>query len=123
MAKKTNPTGIRFDLEKVAFIKQREKLSSNQQVVDFLLNSYWWQWKIPIPTAKESPPLALKTETQRLPQPELIMPQKALKSFEQYREAKRECETIEQWEALKSEIEEASNLSFKQKQLLKSTNV
>lgn len=57
MIHKTKPTGVRFDIEKLEFIKKREKLETNQQVVDFLLNSYWWQWKVATPTAKECPPI------------------------------------------------------------------
>ena len=34
---KTNPTGIRFEVEDLDFIKRREKLETPQQVVYFLL--------------------------------------------------------------------------------------
>lgn len=57
---KTKPIGVRFDPEKLEFIKSREKLKSNQQVVDLLVNKYWWDHKLPIPTHKEAPPLHLK---------------------------------------------------------------
>lgn len=60
---KSKPTGIRFDLEKVEFVKIREKLNTYQKVVDFLLNKFWWEHKIPIVTAKEAPPLHLKSES------------------------------------------------------------
>ena len=75
MAIKSKPTGVRFDLEKIEFIKNREKLKSNQQVVDFLMNKYWWEVKVAVPTYKEVPPLNLKTETiveQVTPAPKII---------------------------------------------------
>lgn len=59
---KTKPIGVRFDPDKLNFIKEREKLKSYQQVVDFLLNTYWWQHKMPVATHKEAPPLHLKEE-------------------------------------------------------------
>lgn len=60
MRKKTTPTSIRFDIEKLALVKERERLVTGQQVVDFLLNKYWWDNKLPNPTWKESPPLELR---------------------------------------------------------------
>lgn len=57
---RTKPVGVRFDPEKLEFIKTRERLKSNQQVVDLLVNKYWWEFKVPSATHKESPPLHLK---------------------------------------------------------------
>lgn len=57
---RTKPSGIRFDPDKLEFVKGREKLKSNQQVVDLLMNRYWWEFKLPIPNHKEAPPLDLK---------------------------------------------------------------
>lgn len=45
-------------------------------------------------------------------------PQIALKSFEQWKGAKHECESEEQWEKIKDGINAAANLSQKQKDLL-----
>jgi hypothetical protein len=59
---KSEPVGIRFDEEKLKFIKSREKLETNQRVVDFILNKYWWENKLPHVTAKEAPPLDMKIE-------------------------------------------------------------
>lgn len=44
--KKRNPTGVRFNEEKLSFVMDREKLESPQQVVNFFLDSYWWQHKL-----------------------------------------------------------------------------
>jgi len=59
---RTNPIGVRFDPDKLEFVKTREKLESNQQVVDLLINKYWWEHKMPHVTAKEAPPLELKNK-------------------------------------------------------------
>lgn len=47
MAKKTEPTGVRFDPEQLDFIKGREKIESPQKVVNFLLKAYWDAWHVP----------------------------------------------------------------------------
>lgn len=61
-ATKTSPTGIRFDIEKLSFVQGRENVPTKQKVVDFLLNKYWWENKLPHVTAKEAPPLDMKIE-------------------------------------------------------------
>lgn len=50
--------------------------------------------------------------------PKIQQPQIALKSFDQWREKKRECESEEEWEQIKAGILTATNLSPKQKDLL-----
>ncbi len=76
-ANKSNPFSIRVDLEKFDFVKKREKLDTGQQTVDFLLNKYWWENKLPHITAKEAPPLELKTMQ------DLTKPTNEIKPFEQ----------------------------------------
>lgn len=66
-ANKSNPFSIRVDLEKFGFVKYREKLESGQQVVDFLLNKYWWEHKMPHVTPKEAPPIDMKVSAQPIP--------------------------------------------------------
>ncbi len=44
--------------------------------------------------------------------------QTALKSFDQWQKEKRECENEEDWEKIKEGIENATNLTSKQKTLL-----
>lgn len=118
--KSKNPIGIRFDLEKAEFVMTKEKLKSNQQLVDFLLNKYWWEHKVPVPTYKESPPIHLKEDPRN-------------GSQEQRQLAKQPIveRTVAQWVLWKQEIEHpdeykkyisalmASNLSSKQKEQLK----
>lgn len=124
-ASKSKPFSIRVDLEKFGFVKNREKLESGQQVVDYLLNKYWWENKLPHVTPKEAPPLELKIPIQETPTvfdaPPLKYPQPqiAIKSYQQYLNEKMECETESQWLKLTIEIDGAPNLTQKQKNLLK----
>lgn len=131
-ANKSKPFSIRVDLEKFGFVKNREKLESGQQVVDYLLNKYWWENKMPHVTPKEAPPLELKIPVQATPvafdapplkitydePPQYPQPQNGLKSVEQWQRAKRECETEEDWLKIKAAIQSAPNLTTKQKDLI-----
>lgn len=38
--KKSNPIGVRFDLEKLNMIQKEQKLTSVQQVVNYLMDNY-----------------------------------------------------------------------------------
>lgn len=42
---KTNPIGVRFDIEQMSLVKTRENLESPQQVLNFLLADYWGRAK------------------------------------------------------------------------------
>lgn len=54
---KSNPTGIRFDKEQLEFIQKKEpKLTTKQKVVDWLLNKFWWEYKVAVPSHKGLPP-------------------------------------------------------------------
>lgn len=58
---KTTPSGIRFDKEQLEFIQKKEvKLTTKQKVVDFLLNKFWWEHKVAIPSHKGLPPIENK---------------------------------------------------------------
>jgi hypothetical protein len=82
---RTDPKGIRFDPEKLAFVKKQERLESNQQVVDLLVNKYWWEHKMPVPTHKEAPPLYLKEAEVQSSQPRIGPPhQPVINPFEAY---------------------------------------
>ena len=94
---KTTPSGIRFDIEKLAFIQKRENVPTKQKVVDFLLNKYWWEHKVAYPTAKEAPPLTLKTDGMKdeplsfdALKSQINHVQTGWKSFEQWQREKRE---------------------------------
>lgn len=43
---KTKQASIRFDPEKLELVQRREKLRTSQKVVDFLMDSYYWQNKL-----------------------------------------------------------------------------
>jgi hypothetical protein len=80
---RTDPSSVRFDREKLEFIMKRESLSSKQQVIDLLVNKYWWEFKMPIPTHKESPPLDLKPVFNEDTKIEKPRPEK---TFQEYKE-------------------------------------
>lgn len=52
---KSAPVSIRFDIEKVDFLKEREGDKKYQQVVDFLLEKYWWENKMGVKSAHVIP--------------------------------------------------------------------
>ncbi len=81
---KSKPTGVRFDLEKVDFIKAKEKLNTYQKVVDFLLNKYWWEHKIAKPTHKEVPMVYDVPKTDRITHDEYNPWQEAKPKIDQY---------------------------------------
>jgi len=120
---KTTPTGIRFDIEKLDFVQKKEMLPTKQKVVDFLLNKYWWENKVPHVTAKEAPPLSLKNTAAFEPPPVPAHKEILLKSFDHYRLAKKELNDEEDWLRMKAEIEAAPNLTQKQKNILLTTNL
>lgn len=45
--KKTSPKSIRFRQDYFDKVKEIEKLETGQQVVDFLLEKYWWETQFP----------------------------------------------------------------------------
>jgi hypothetical protein len=126
---KSTPSGIRFDLEKLAFIQKRENLSTKQKVVDFLLNDYWWKWKNPIVTAKETPPLTLKAEPAETPMFSVKPQQSANYApiplpvlMNSYFEKKRECQNAQEWADLSEKIDSDPRLNKQARQVLKTTN-
>lgn len=40
------PSSIRFDPEKLELVKRKERLTTPQKVVDFLMDAYYWQNKL-----------------------------------------------------------------------------
>lgn len=118
---RTKPIGVRFDPEKLNFIKSKEKLESNQQVVDLLINKYWWEHKMPVPTHKESPPLDLKQAAVQSVQPEIRQPPKPRKTPEQWVEEKREIPDwdVEAYKRWFAELEACDYISSQMKSQIK----
>ena len=115
---KSKPSGIRFDLEKLELVQSREKLNTKQKVVDFLLNRYWWEHKLPVPTHKEVPPIDRKGEAEfKAHIAEVVKQTQKDKTVQEWINEKRELETPEQFEAF-CEALAASTLSTKQKKMV-----
>lgn len=119
MAQKSKPTGIRFDLEKVNLIKEKEKLTTNQQVVDFLMNRYWWEHKLAIPTYKGVPPLPKNIVENDIKEEE--KDNSEIITVAQYVLEKREIEHPEEYKKFLKRVEGDINLTFKDKQLIKNS--
>lgn len=51
---RTPQASVRFDPKKLELIKTREGLTTFQKVVDYLVDSYWWQHKLN-PSTKNGP--------------------------------------------------------------------
>jgi len=119
MKHKGSPTSIRFDNEKVEFVKQREKLKSGQQVVDFLLNKYWWECKVHKPTYRDVPPIKIEEHTIAKMQPTTqlkIEPIRIVKTIVQYhKEISGSLDYPEELKQLEKEIKADSNLTSVQK--------
>lgn len=128
MANKSKNISFRYDLERFAFVKEKEKLEKDQQVLDFLVNKYWWEHKVAKPTHKDTPPIEYKPADKMSydgPKPNLNLIDEAGQwsepkaAFEVYldeiEQAKNpsECEGISK--AAKNDIE----LSYKQKEAIK----
>lgn len=119
---KTTPTGIRFDIDKLAFVQKRENVPTKQKVVDFLLNKYWWENKIPTVTAKEAPPLSLKTERVVDEPIELPKPKIALKRTPaHWVELRRECADADEFAQWLENLENDPHLTAREKRDIKAT--
>lgn len=80
--------------------------------------SNFWQKQKRINAREE-----IKIEREKTPH--TLMPEKRIapqfairRSFENYQQLRLECDSVDEWQKLKSEILDAENLSTKQKQLL-----
>lgn len=111
---RTKPITVRFDEDKLEFIKSREKLESNQQIVDLLVNKYWWEFKLPVPTAKEAPPLELRNSIAPVVE-KIIKP----KSLNDWITEKRELCSEDDYSFFLNDLEKDEGLSEKQKNLIK----
>jgi hypothetical protein len=93
---KTNPTSIRFDVEKFDFIKESEKLGTAQKVVDFLLDKYWWETKTVKTT--QMPPNGFDSATisknVKDEPPKFIVPK--ISEYEAYSEELKNAVSVEQ---------------------------
>ena len=110
---RTDPSSVRFDKEKLDFIMKKEKLTSKQQVIDLLVNKYWWEFKIPVPSHKESPPLTLKQnsdETDVKPMPV---------SSENFKEKIKIARSVAEIESLVAKASKDPELTAWQKDIIK----
>lgn len=121
---KTKPHTIRFEESDYDFICKRENLQTAQSILDFLMTEYIKIYKVQKPSiflvpkesdydGKESNRNSFD-EQGKFEEPK----RKLIRTFEQYKQLRIECENEEDWINLADEIRNAPNLSSKQKSLL-----
>lgn len=113
MINKTSPSGIRFDLDQLEYIKKREKLHTPQQVVNFLLKAYWDVWHVP------KNPFNIEQTTQILPTtdgnksaPATYVP---VDQFAAYENEFKACQSVEQIEKAVKVMKKDTQLTPAQK--------
>lgn len=126
---KTKPYAVRFDIEKFDFFMSREKLKTAQQLVDHFLNGYWWQWKVAKPTHKDVPPVNTMQDSFKGILPHENGESTAIshttkqalgieRSFQQFMNEIPDLQYEDEFKKFAAEIEAATNISRKQKDLL-----
>lgn len=121
---KTKNQSIRFEVADWDFITKRQGFKTAQQVVNFLVSEYMKLYKVDNPSifiAEKEISYNGGNENEIYEVSCWSEPKKETKlvrSFENYRQLKVECENEEDWIKLKEEIQNAQNLSIKQKVLL-----
>ncbi len=124
---KTTPSGIRFDKEQLEFVQKKEpKLTTKQKVVDFLLNKFWWDNKVAIPSHKGLPPEEVViSENKAIIAPVLestvVMPPKPqselISSVNEFERRLRAIKSSSEGEAIMREVK-AALMPYGQKQYL-----
>lgn len=115
MANKSKNISFRYDLERFGFVKTKEKLEKDQQVLDFLVNKYWWEHKVAMATHKDVPPIS-QLMVERPPK-NLLEKLKPQKTFAEFVSWKRNCESEEEFAMLLNEAEESGFTSKEMSQL------
>ena len=106
--KRTNPASIRFDPEKLELVKRKEKLKSPQKVVDFLIDTYWWQNR-----------LIAAPQLQALGQNiQYVNPQPQKTGYEAYEHDLQLAGSIDELQSVGMRIERDGQLTAKQKETL-----
>lgn len=125
---KTQPTSIRFDQQKLDFLKKRENIKSPQKIVNFLLDDYWIRHKA-LELVKGGNLLPLPADYQEVKNVGVLKPdgsvepltfnkQRLKRPFATLQALIMECNSFEEYEPLREEIEAADHLSQKEKAIL-----
>ena len=123
---KTNPTGVRFDIAKLNFIKEVEKLETPQQVVTFLMEKYWLEnkgfegFKGIIPEILESTAIRVDRQPFCLDDLKKEVQKKMAneKSVQQHMNEIADLQFEDEYKAKWAEIDSATNLTSHQKSIL-----
>lgn len=115
MANKSKNVSFRFDIERFGFIKTKEGLEKNQQVLDFLVNKYWWEHKVAKPTHKDTPPIA---EHFTKPEPKKG-PEQVVSMYDAFYRRLEACKTVLEVGSVVKDAEKDSSLIWAEKRDLK----
>jgi hypothetical protein len=106
---RSKQTSIRFDPEKLELIKKREKIGTEQRVVDFLMDAYYWRYKlISLP---QNDALGQKLA--------YVTPAKPKTPFEQYSEELVSPDSLDGISRTMANAEKDRGLTFGEKEKLK----
>jgi hypothetical protein len=104
---RTDPTGVRFDIKQLEFLKEREKLETSQQVINFLLEDYYMRSRYPIEKIEISAPIVQSTQKSAF-----------IKSFNYYLTLIKDLEMEEDCKDFVTEVQASANLTSSEKRLL-----
>jgi hypothetical protein len=104
---KTDPIGVRFDKDQLQLVLEKEKLSSPQKVVNFLLEKYWWEKKM-LPQSVPAGIDGSKWKETNNVNPKHETPN--LGSSEAYIEELKGCKTISEIQSVVKKIKSDPNL-------------
>jgi len=117
---KSKPISVRYEEDKLNFVKSRAKLKTVQNVFDFLLNKYWDTFHVDTdnPFAVEE----IKKDISHNHIIEFSPPEKKVSkeyNINEWVSQKREIESSEEYDEWLAKLEAAEYLTTKQKQIIK----
>lgn len=114
--KKSSPTSIRFREDYFKYAKEKEKLETPQQVVDFLLEKYWWEHNGRRVTTETivAPPMADDRQSRQIERTEETLPQMPLNDIVGHYKARlSKSNSYEEIAAIMKEAEKDTRIGYK----------
>jgi hypothetical protein len=119
---KSDNISYRYDEEKMAFLLEKEQIGNPRRALDFLLDKYWWEHRNGfINTKPPSQDFSGRIEKESKQVIASIKKPTIIRSPEQWLELKRSCESVQEWNEVKSELMAAENIPTKTKQIIINT--
>jgi hypothetical protein len=113
---KTDPIGIRFNIKQISIALAKSGKSTKQELVDWLIDRYLNEENIELTVARHTQQM----EASKYQQPYSLTTQNAApkqikRSYDWYSNARKECQTQEDWNELKEMIAADEFLTDNQK--------